>query len=137
MKVSKFFAGIFFLSIFGFASVHAQTFKNTGSGLNQVVIDKEDTSEENESEDVVSKEAFSLENIEMEKENHSLRFTSLPTNLLLKVYVTDAKGNELVSKMIDSKNNAVDIRRLRKGVFFATVIDDVHELRKSFVVPAE
>jgi hypothetical protein len=86
---------------------------------------------------VVSKEAFSLENIEMEKENHSLRFTSLPTNLLLKVYVTDAKGNELVSKMIDSKNNAVDIRRLRKGVFFATVIDDVHELRKSFVVPAE
>ena len=53
------------------------------------------------------------------------------------MYVTDAKGNELVSKMIDSKNNAVDIRRLRKGVFFATVIDDIHELRKSFVVPAE
>ena len=137
MKVSKFFAGIFFLSFFSFASVQAQTFKNTGSGLNQVVIDKEDTSEENESEEVLSKESFSLENIEMEKENHSLRFTSLPTNLLLKVYVTDAKGNELVSKMIDSKNNAVDIRRLRKGVFFATVIDDIHELRKSFVVPAE
>lgn len=123
----------------GFA-VKSQTFKNTGSGLNQVIIDKDDTEDEeqeNDEDETSVSDTSAFDNISMEQEDKLLTFSSLPDVKSLKVYVTDAKGNEVIIRSIDKKKNTVNIQRLKKGVFFATVIEEIHEKRKSFVVTIE
>ena len=122
----------------GFAT-NAQTFKNTGSGLNQVIIEKDDTVDEEDEidEEPSVSDTSAFDNISMEQEDKTLTFSSLPDVKTLKVFVTDAKGNEVIIRNIDKKKNILNIQRLKKGIFFATVIEEIHDKRKSFVVTIE
>lgn len=131
---------ILFLAAISFGFVaDAQTFNNTGSGLNQVIIDKEDTVDEDQENDEESSisDTSAFDNISMDQEDKMLSFFSLPNLKTLKVFVTDSKGNEIVIKSIEPKKNTVSILRLRKGIYFATIIEEIHDKRKSFIVNIE
>ncbi len=134
IKTILFLAAISFRFVAG-----AQTFNNTGSGLNQVIIDKEDTVDEDQENDEESSisDTSAFDNISMDQEDKMLSFSSLPNLKTLKVFVTDSKGNEIVIKSIEPKKNTVSIQRLRKGIYFATIIEEIHDKRKSFVVNIE
>ena len=119
------------------SAINAQTFKNTGSGLNQVVIDKEDLEDEEEeelSDENVTADSSFLNNLSMDMEEKEISFSTIPKNKTLKVYVTDSRGNERIVHNIDNKKNTVSIQKLKAGIYFATVIDESLEKRKSFVV---
>lgn len=129
-------AALFFCS-----AIHAQTFKNTGSGLNQVIIDKEenesdDEEEMNDDETVASDSSF-FANISMEMADKEISFTPIPKNKTLKVYLTDSRGNERIVQNIDNNKNSISIKRIKTGIYFATLIDESLEKRKSFVVTIE
>ena len=124
------------LALFSLFTSKAQTFNNTGSGLNQVIIDKDDIKGEEEA-DEETVDTFSLENVSMDMQDRVLQFSMLPKSSILKVFVTDSRGNEMITKNIDSKKNKISIRKFPKGIFFATLIDEIQERRKAFVVNIE
>ena len=86
---------------------------------------------------IVYADPSSLENTLMTQVEKHIVFTQLPPAKSLMVRVTDANGNQVISKKISDKKNVVDISRLRKGMHFVTLISEQTNKKKSFTLPIE
>jgi len=129
------------LAIF-FAAYNAasaqNTFSNTGSGLNQ--LDMSDREEEasgpaanTSSTTVVYADPYSMEHTTMDISENTIQFNNLPKIGMI-MHITDAKGNELITRKLSAKNNTANISHLKNGVHFVTLVTDNMSRRKSFML---
>jgi len=123
--------------IAGLSAANAQNFTNTGSGVNQ--IDKDDERENagpaksDPAPKVIYSDPYSMEHITMEQEENAIRFDNLP-DIAMTLHITDGNGNEVLTKKLSKKNGTADVKRLRKGIHFVTLMSDNTNSRKSFTL---
>ena len=123
---------ILLLSLLSFSEVQSQNIINTGSGTGQMPAD--DAEETAAPARVVVNDATSMEIASMHQEGHQIIFDQLPAINSLTVHITDASGNEVISKKISAKKNVIDISRLKQGMHFVTLVSDRSDRRKSFTL---
>ena len=67
------------------------------------------------------------------KENKAF-FGNIDGISVLKVFVTDTEGEVVYSGSLNKKNNAINIKSLRKGLYFVTLLSEKTDHRKSFTL---
>lgn len=130
----KRFMLLMLLSASAVTVAQAQTFSNTGSGTNH--INMEDEQEAGPSKKEASNIVYenpSIDQTSMDVQENTLSFLNLPENSMT-LHITDANGNELITKKLTKKNSTADITRLKKGMHFVTITSDNTDNRKSFTL---
>ncbi|RYY30350.1 MAG: T9SS type A sorting domain-containing protein [Chitinophagaceae bacterium] len=126
-----------FLAMFSFADIHAQAFNSTGSGNHTLAPNDIDAAEETiapPAPRVMSANLNPVEAILMEHEGSKLMFDQLPPVNSLTVHITDADGTELITRKLGAIRESVDIKKLKKGMHFVTIISENSATRKSFTL---
>jgi hypothetical protein len=82
----------------------------------------------NAGKDITSKVVFaspySLDYTTMNFSDNILGFENLPQQGNLSLFITDSKGNEMLSKKLSYKKNTTNISRLKNGIYFITLISE-------------
>ena len=79
-------------------------------------------------------EAPTVQTATMNVESGYVYFTNMPERGDINMYLTDARGNIVNKKIINSRRSKVDISRLDKGVHFITLQSDYTGLKKTFML---
>lgn len=127
---------IIFACLLFAVNVNAQSFQNTGSGLNRVELDPED--EENAAKspgEIAKSEGNFLEELQLLKTEQKLTFQQLPKDVELMMTATDAEGNLVIQRKLNNKTTAINTKKWMKGYYFITVYNEEQpEMRKSFSI---
>jgi hypothetical protein len=83
---------------------------------------------------IVYASPYSLDYTTMTVDGNNLSFENLPQQGSLTLYITDSKGNEMMSQKLYSKRNTTNIARLKDGMYFVTLISENTTARKSFTL---
>lgn len=131
----KSFLIIFIYLIFA-TNVHAQSFKNTGSGLNRVELDPEDEEDAVKTPGELAKSQGNfLEELQLLKSEQKLNFQQLPKDIELMMTATDAEGNIILQRKLNSKTSTINTQKWIKGFYFITVFkEEQPDMRKSFSI---
>lgn len=117
-------------------NLNAQSFKNTGSGLNRVELDPEDEDDDSKKPGELAKsEGNFLEELQLLKSEEKLTFQQLPKDVELMMTATDAEGNVILQRKLNNKTISINTQKWLKGFYFITVFDEEEpEMRKSFSI---
>lgn len=131
----KRFTLLFVFVVAGF-SANAQNFTHTNSGVIKDTEDNQQQSGPAKSDPVVKvvyADPHSMEYITMDMQEDKIFFSNLP-DMAITMHITDGNGNELFARKLSRKNNFADIKRLKKGLHFVTLLSDNTGSRKSFTL---
>ena len=113
-------------------NVNAQSFQNTGSGLNRVELDPEDEEDDTKSPGELAKsEGNYFEELQLLKSEQKLKFQQLPKDIELMMTATDAEGNIILQRKLNSKTSTINTQKWIKGFYFITVFkEEQPDMRK-------
>lgn len=119
-------------------AVYGQTYSNTGSGVNKIDTKAEEEEASGPSRsDAVTKivytSPYSMDYTTMDVQDNKIQFNNLP-DIAMTLHITDANGNELISRRLSKKSAIADISRLKSGMHFVTIISDNSNTRKVFTL---
>lgn len=82
----------------------------------------------------VDRSANPMAGVEMKVADGWASFHNLDGMSGLRVYITNGNGNVEIDRKLSSERNAVDINRLKKGLYFVTLINENTSDRRSFTL---
>lgn len=82
----------------------------------------------------VDRSANPMARIEMSVADGWASFHNLDGMSGLRVYVTNGNGNVEIDRKISGERNAIELSKLRKGLYFVTLINEATSERRSFTL---
>lgn len=74
-----------------------------------------------------------LASVEFSLKNNVITFTGLPADKHLRVYITNADGEEEYNQKLSTQSNTIDAKQLAKGLHYITILTRDNK-RKGFRV---
>ena len=83
---------------------------------------------------VVYRSAEGLAGCEMQIREGLVSFSQLPAHGRMRVYVTNESGDVVLDQRLSARNNSISINRLKTGLHFVTLVNEVDRSRRAFTL---